>query len=300
MSIEVLIAAPFTPMKNDFRINYNKIEELAEYYYAQPLSGIFINGTTGESMSLTFDERIELANQWVKYSKKNFKVIVHVGHTCLEDCKRLASHAQKIGSYAIGSMGPCFYKPNKLEDLVSFCYEIAKSAPQLPFYYYHMPSMTGNNFKMIDFLRYASDKIPNLAGIKYTDGDIMDYRSCVGFDCGRFDILFGRDQFLLAGLSLGAKGAVGSTYNYASNLYDDMIEAYKRGDMRSSQKYQDISIKIVEVLVDKCYPELTINKLVMKYYTNIDCGPARLPLTKISTKDEKYVQNLLEQLPQIN
>ena len=96
MSIKGLVAAAFTPMSEDFSINFDTVEKLAQYYQSQPLAGIFVNGTTGESMSLTVEERIALADQWIKYARDDFKIIVHVGHTCLDDCKSLPNAATPL------------------------------------------------------------------------------------------------------------------------------------------------------------------------------------------------------------
>ena len=299
MSIKGLVAAAFTPMSEDFSINYDTVEKLAEYYQSQPLAGIFVNGTTGESMSLTVDERIALADQWIKYAKDDFKIIVHVGHTCLDDCRKMARHAGQIGAFATAAMGPCFFKPATVDDLVTFCAEIAKSAPDIPFYYYHIPSMTGNNFKMIDFLRAATGKIPNLTGIKYTYEDIEDYRECVEFENGRFNMLFGRDEKLYEGLSAGGEGAVGGTYNYTSKLHDKLIKEYNGGNLKEARKLQDISIEVVKVLTGSNASEPAVGKLIMKYYSKIDCGPVRLPLSNVSKDQADSICSALDKLPEI-
>jgi len=300
MSIKGLVAAAFTPINENFSINFDTVGKLAQYYHREPLAGIFVNGTTGESMSLTVEERIALAERWMKYAKDDFKIIVHVGHTCLDDCRKMASHAQQIGAFATAAMGPCFFKPATVDDLVTFCAEIAKSAPDLPFYYYHMPSMTGNDFKMIDFLRAAGDKIPNLAGVKYTYEDIEDYRKCVDFEDGRFNMLFGRDEKLYEGLSAGGSGAVGGTYNYASKLYDKLIKEFNAGNLNHARKLQDISIELIKVLTGSNAPELAVGKLIMKYYSKIDCGYVRQPLTNLSKYQADSIFAALDKLPEIN
>ena len=296
MHIKGLIAAPFTPMNQDFSINFDAIAELAQYYHQQPLAGIFINGTTGEGLLFSVEERIELANQWIKYKKENFKIVVHVGHTCLNDCQILASHAQEIGADAISAMVPSFFKPAKVNDLVEFCFQISKQSPVLPFYYYHMPSMTGSYFQMIDFLEVACDWIPNLAGIKFTYENLMDYRNCLNFQNNRFDMLFGRDEILLAGLSLGASGAVGSTYNYASPLYTKLIRAFEQDDVNTARHLQDISIELITTFASIKCSEIAANKYVMQYYSGINLGPVRLPLMNLTDIQKKNLRFELDKI----
>ncbi|HBG28541.1 MAG: hypothetical protein A2Y10_19860 [Planctomycetes bacterium GWF2_41_51] len=295
MYIEGLIAAPFTALNNDCSINLDAIEKLADFYTANNLAGVFICGTTGESMSLTLAERLEIAERWCKTANKKLKVIVHVGENSIEACKKMSAHAQKSHAYAIGAIAPSFFRPACVDDLVECCSQIASSAPELPFYYYHMPSMTGVNFAMIDFLRKAADKIPNLAGIKYTYEDLMDYYLCRSFENGRFDILFGRDEILLCGLALGAKGAVGSTYNFASGLYHQLINEFKRGNIEKARSLQQKSMEMIKVLASAGCSFLAISKALMKE-VSIDCGPVRLPLTKVTDRQYESVIKKLEQI----
>lgn len=288
-----LIAAPFTAMHEDGSINLYTIEKQAKSLIANRVNGAFICGTTGESMSLTIEERMNIAERWQAVAGENIAVIVHVGHTCLSDSKRLAAHAQEIGASAVATMSPCFFKPASVEDLVSFCAEIAAAASELPFYYYHMPSMTGGNFLMVDFLRVAADKIPTLAGIKFTFEDLMDFGRCLNMDNGRFNMLFGRDEILLAGLSLGATGAVGSTYNYAAPLYHQIIEAYRAGDMTTAQKKQAHAQDMVAVLHK--FDGLPAGKSIMKII-GCDCGGVRPPLRNLSKEQYDELANELEQI----
>jgi len=288
-----LIAAPFTPMNEDRTINLDMIERQVQLFVENGVKGAFVCGTTGESMSLTMQERIDIAERWQQISSNELTVIVHVGHTCLSDAKKLAAHAQQIGAYAIGAMAPCFYKPDNIESLVSFCAEIASAAPELPFYYYHIPSMTGVNFLMSDFLKRAINNLPTLAGIKFTYENLMDFNQCLNFENGRFDMLFGRDEILITGLALGANGAVGSTYNYASPLYNKLIQAYKSGDIATAQKEQKHSQDIVNILHK--FGGLPAGKAIMKI-TGLDCGGVRSPLQNLSKDEYEEVENYLEKI----
>ena len=233
-----LVAAPFTAFKTDTSLDLDKVRQQADRLIEAGVGGAFVCGTTGEGASMTLEERMTLAEAWIAAAGGRLRIIVHVGHACLADCAALAAHAQKVGASAVGCLAPYFFKPGSPEALVSFCAQVASHAPDLPFYYYHLPSMTGANFPMVQFLSRARDQIPNLAGIKFTNEDLMDYAACVRFDEGRFDILFGRDEILLAGLVLGAKGAIGSTYNYMAQIYHMLIEAFGRGDLETASKAQ--------------------------------------------------------------
>jgi N-acetylneuraminate lyase len=192
-----LIAAPFTPMHADSSINLGAIEGYAQHLRRHGVVGAFVCGTTGEAMSLTLDERMSVAEKWIEKAPKDLRVIVHVGHTTLGDCRRLASHAQSIGADSISCMAPFFFKPTSAEGLVQWCQQVASAAPELPFYYYHIPSMTGVSIAVFEFLKIACDRIPTLVGVKFTYEDLDDFKRCLDFRSGKYDLLFGRDERLL-------------------------------------------------------------------------------------------------------
>jgi N-acetylneuraminate lyase len=270
-----LIAAPFTPFTDKGLINYEVIDSYAEFLYSQKLSGVFINGTTGEGLSLTTEERIKIAECWVKHKRNDFKIIVHVGSTSIKESEILVCHAEKTGAWGVGMQGPCFFKPTTVESLVNFCKAVASKAQNLPFYYYHMPVMTGINFKMVDFLKVADRKIPNLAGIKFTSEDLMDFQLCSVLFDGNYDMLYGRDEILLCSLALGAKGAVGSTYNFMPGLYLEMIDLYNKGDIPGARRLQGKSMLILNEMINLGNP-IICGRILMSLH-GIELGDSRLP-----------------------
>ena len=294
-SIEGLIAAPFTPLTSDGEVNLEPIEAYAALLARNGVAGVFLCGTTGEGVSLSTAERMDLARRWVDVASDGFRVIVHVGCAGLGEARALADHAQQIGAWGIGAMGPCFFRPKTVEDLAAYCGEIASAAPDLPFYYYHMPSMTGVNLPMTDFLRAAGPKIPNLAGVKYTHGDLMDFALCRELDGGRFDILFGCDELLLCGLALGATGAIGSTYNYAAPLYRQIIDAFEAPDMPAARTLQRKSMRMVRSLFRASGDALASGKAAMKL-SGMDCGPVRPPNRTLSSDKADALRAELDEI----
>lgn len=289
--ISGLISAPFTPLQRDGSINLNVIESYAQHLVSTGVVGVFVCGTTGEGASLTLDERKAVAQRWVDVAGKSLKVIVHTGHPSLPEAQHLAAHAQKIGAYATAAMAPYFFKPSSAADLVEFCAALAAAAPAIPFYYYHIPSMSGVNIPIANFLPKASS-ISNLAGVKFTYENLMDFTASLAFDDGRYDMLFGRDEMLLAGLSVGAQGAVGSTYNYSAVIYNRLIEAFHAGDLEAARAEQALANKHIDIMIR--YGGLPAGKAIMKLI-GIDCGPARLPLRTLSAPQMSLLKQELEE-----
>jgi N-acetylneuraminate lyase len=257
------------------------IERQAKSLAENQVIGAFICGTTGEGMSLSVAERLQIAEKWVSVAPRSLNVIVHVGHQTVADSCALAAHAQKIGAHAFATLAPTFFRVSNLEQLVEYCAQVAAAAPGLPFFYYHMPAMSGADLPMFDFLKLAGKSIPNLAGIKFTHENLMDYSRCLNFEGGRYDILFGRDEILLAALALGATGAVGSTYNYMAPLYHRVIEAFNAGDHDAARGFQSQAIEIIAVMARA--GGLPAGKAMMKMI-GLDCGPVRSPLHRPSAE----------------
>ncbi|MDB6028202.1 MAG: Dihydrodipicolinate synthetase [Verrucomicrobiales bacterium] len=291
--LEGLIAAPHTPFHEDRSLNLKMIEAQAQSLVANRVTGAFVCGTTGEGLSLTIAERIQVAERWRTVAPKNLRVIVHVGHVGLDDCRALATNAQQIGADAIACLAPCFFKPGSVEDLVQFCAEVATAAPELPFYYYQIPSMTGVNFNVADFLIAASGRIPNLVGIKFTHENLMDFLQCLHLENGRFDMVFGRDEVMLGGLATGARAAIGSTYNFAAPIYHRLMAAFAKGDLVTARKEQLRSVELIQLLAS--YGFMGAAKATMKMI-GVDVGPARLPNRTLTKEQASKLQAELERL----
>ena len=290
--LQGLIAAPFTAFHNDGSLNLAIIEKQAEALVANRVTGAFICGTTGEGLSLSVNERLQVAERWSAVAK-NLQLIVHVGANSIEDCRALAQHAQKIGANAISAFAPSFFKPGSVDDLVNFVAAVAEAAPGTPFYYYHIPSMTGVNLDMVHFLAAASGRIPNLVGIKFTHENLMEFLACARLEGGRFDMVYGRDEALLAGLATGARAAIGSTYNLAAPIYNRMIASFKKGDLASAQDEQYRGVQLIRLLVS--YGFLAAAKAATSML-GVDLGPMRTPLRTLTTEQNKKLHTDLEKL----
>lgn len=289
-----LVAATHTPFCSAGQINLAVVEQQASYLSGQGIRTVFIGGSTGESHSLTVAERLSLAQRWAEVVRgSELELVVHVGSNCLADARALAAQAQELRADAIAALAPSYFKPKSLETLVDCCVDLAAAAPEMPFYFYDIPVMTGVQFSMPDFLGLAAQRVPTLAGIKFTNADLMAYQKCLHLQDGRFDIPWGVDEFLLAALAMGAQGAVGSSYNFAGPVYHRIIEAFERGDMHAARREQFRSVQLIELLAG--YGYMGAAKAVMGML-GVDVGPARLPNTNPTADQVTRLRVSLENL----
>ena len=293
-SITGLVAATHTPFHADGSLNLAIVEKQAAHLLANGVKFAFIGGTTGESSSLALDERRALTVRWMEVARgAELKVIVHVGANCLADARSLAAQAQQLGAVAISAVAPSYFKPGSVASLVDCMAEIAAGAPELPFYYYEIPALTGLTHSPSAFLALAAERIPNLAGVKFTSSNLMEYQLCRAADGRRFDIPFGYDEMMLGALALGATGAVGSSFNFAAPLFHRLIAAFERGDLKSAREEQFRSVQLIALLVSRGF--IGAAKATMQIL-GVDVGPARLPNTSLNAEQQATLRTDLEQL----
>jgi len=279
-----LIAASFTPMDAHGKVNLSAIDKYADLMAESGMAGVFVCGTTGESLSLTTEERKNILEQWIKSANHRFKVIAHVGSNSQFEAIELARHAAEAGADAIASMAPCFFKPESVKELIAFFAPIAESAKELPFYYYNMPSMTGVSISVAAFLEEGKKVMPNLTGTKFTHNNLMEMGECLALNNGEFEVLHGYDEILISGLAFGAVAGVGSTYNYLPDVYHGILKAMEEGDMQKARELQMKSIEIVKIII-KYGGGVRGGKAIMNLI-GIECGQCRLPISPVS--DEEY------------
>lgn len=290
-----LIDAPFTPFKENGDVNMEPIGKYASMLAKNGLKGVFVNGSSGEGYMLTDEERMALAEKWIASAPADFKVLVHVGSCCLRDSRRLAEHAQSIGAYAIGAMAPPFPKIGRIKELVEYCEEIASAAPNLPFYYYHIPAFNGAFLPMVDFLKAVDGRIPNFAGIKYTYESLYEYNQCRLYKDGKFDMLHGQDETLLPSLAQGgAQGGIGGTTNYNGRELVGIMDAWQKGDLETAREKQNFSQAVINVIC-RYRGNIVGGKRIMKLI-GLDLGPNRKPFANLTIDEELSMKKELEEI----
>lgn len=171
-----LCAAPFAAFAADGSPDLPAIGEHIEELLRQGVKYAFVNGTTGEGVTMSVEERKTTLETWIKSSAGRVTIIAHVGAESLADMTALAAHAQEAGAAAIAAHCTTFNKPHDVESVVELLAALSSAAPRLPLYYYHISVKTGvHNVrcdKLLAAIHAAPDRVPTFRGIKYTDFDL--------------------------------------------------------------------------------------------------------------------------------
>jgi N-acetylneuraminate lyase len=298
--IRGIVAATVTPYLNEDEneVNYDAIEDLAKVIVKNEIS-VFVNGTTAEFASLTVEERKKIAEKWRQLIPRGSvsKVLVHVGSCCLKDSEELARHAQEIGVDGFGAVCPFYHKPKDVLTLVKTVKKIAEKAPNLPFYYYHFPGLTGVTFSMASFFNCAESLIPNLVGMKFTHTELGDLREVSTMRNGYYNILLGDDTALGAGLMAGADGAIGSTYivPFMLPIFKGIVQAFNEGNIERVRNLQTMGIEFCRIYGGPGRVAIPHLKNVLQKNCGINVGSTRLPLPPLTEEEENTLEQNVQQ-----
>lgn len=275
-----LFAATLTPMKANGDVALDHIGPQIERLIERGVTGLYVCGSTGEGVSLTTAERKAVTIESIRTAAGRVPVLVQVGHNSLVEAAELASHAAANGAAGISATCPSYFKIGSAKVLVDSMKVVANGARDLPFYYYHIPSLTGNRISMTEFLKLGGEAMPNLVGIKYSSPELHEYQQCIELDGGRFEIMWGVDEMLIAALAVGGKAAVGSTYNVAAPLYRRLIAAFEQGDLAKARQYQSQSIAFISIVLG--YPFQSAMKHILNWQGCCAESYCRMPQQELS------------------
>lgn len=295
--------ATFTPMTKDGELDLAKLEPYIQHLEKIGITQVYVNGTTGEGFSLTLEERMKVVEQWMEVGKKSGRIksiVVQVGALNLHDTITLTKHAVKIGADAIATVPPLFFKPRTTDCLVKYCKDVASAAPQTPFYFYHLPGATGVEPCVEDFLVAAAKEIPTFVGVKFSSKDLVDLIGCVHVEAPnradkKFNLVYGCDEKLMAGMIMGADGGVGSTYNFMGPVLQRVLKNTAAGDIKEArldqyrvQKTCKIMYKYGDILGNNVAALKAIMSLI-----GLDLGPSRSPMrAPTDTELNQFKQDL--------
>jgi N-acetylneuraminate lyase len=182
---------------------------------------------------------------------------------------------------------------SRVEELVKYCEEIASAAPELPFYFYHIPALNGVFLPMLPFLKAVDGRIPNFAGIKYTFESIYEYNQCMLYGKGKFQMLHGQDETILPALAMGgAQGGIGGTTNYNGRELVGIIEAWEKGDIETAREKQNFSQAVINVICNY-RGNIVGGKRIMKLI-GLDMGLNRTPFQNMTQEEEDNMRRELE------
>ena len=277
-----------TPFKNG-RVNYKKLGELIEFQIKNKIDGIVICGTTGESATLSDNEKKKIMKYTVEVVNGRVLVIAGTGSNNTKHAIKLSKYAEKVGVDALLIVTP-YYNKTTQKGLIEHYTKIAQNVI-LPIIIYNVPSRTGVNI-LPDTVAKLS-QIENIVGIKEASNNFTQLLELLSKVPKRFSVLSGNDDSILPLLSIGGSGVISVLSNIFPKEVHNICEAYFNNDTKYAMDLQLKYANIIKLLFKE------VNPMPIKDSMNtlgFDVGLARLPLTTVENDTHELLKTELNKL----
>lgn len=276
-----IFTALLTPFDKNDCVNAKALSELVKFNLKMGVRGFYVTGSTGEAFLLSTEER-KLVMETVRDTAPDATLIAHIGSPRAKEALELAKYAKELGYDAISSVAPIYYKYS-FDEIKNYYYRLADTG-ELPMLVYHIPTFSGVNLGLGEMRQFLCDD--RFMGIKYTSNDFFMLEQCKSSFPDKI-VYNGFDEMFLCGLSMGADGAIGSTYNFMADKFVKIHELFKAGNIAEAQKLQ---IKANEIIALLCKVGVMPAEKEVLNLLGYDMGDCRHPFSPLSEEARKLVK----------
>jgi len=277
-----VFTALLTPFDKNDKINEKELEKLVKFNVEKGVTGFYVGGSTAEAFLLTTEERKQVY-EIVKSTAPDKTLIAHVGSVSENEATELALCANKLSYDAVSSVAPFYFKFT-FEEIKNYYLRVADKA-ELPMIVYNFPNFSGVNLGINDFAALLCRD--NFIGVKHTSSDYFLMEQLKSSFPGKI-VYNGFDEMFLAGLSMGADGGIGSTYNFMADKFVAMKKLFEENKISEAQAIQKDVNKIVTVLCR--FGVMQTEKEVLNQL-GFDFGVCRHPFGELSDDQKAVVKN---------
>ncbi|MGN0399768.1 MAG: 4-hydroxy-tetrahydrodipicolinate synthase [Blautia sp.] len=278
-----------TPMKDNFEVNYEKLDEILEEQIAGKTDCIVICGTTGESATLSEKEHMDAIRFTIERVNHRIPVIAGTGSNCTATATQMSKEADEAGADGILLVTP-YYNKGTQNGLIAHFTSIAQEV-KVPAVLYNVPSRTGCNLQP-KTVAHLVKNVENIVGIKEASGDIGQIAQLMNLCDGKIDLYSGNDDQVVPLLSLGGLGVISVLSNVAPEYVHNMVYKFFEGDVAGSCKMQLDAIPVINALFSE------VNPIPVKAAMNLqgkEVGPLRLPLTEMEPQNKEVLKKVMEE-----
>jgi 4-hydroxy-tetrahydrodipicolinate synthase len=284
-----VVTAMVTPFDNKGNIDFAKTTQLVNYLIDNGTDSLVVAGTTGESPTLTTEEKVALFRHVVSVVNGRVPVIAGTGSNNTRASVDLTKRAEEAGVDAIMLVAPYYNKPNQ-EGLYQHFKAIAEST-SLPVMLYNIPGRSVVNMAVDTIVRLS--KIPNVVAVKDASGNLDAMTEIIANTDDQFMLYSGDDGLTLPVMAIGGHGIVSVASHIIGNEMQEMIAAFENGDRMKAAKLHQKLLPIMKGLFAAPSPVPVKTALQMK---GLDVGSVRLPLVPLTEQERVQLANLLNTL----
>ena len=278
---EGIFPAIVTPMSSDGTINETAFREVMEFNIQAGVGGFWVAGGNGESVLLSDEENMRIADIASDQNRGRINNIMHVGAPTTKSAVKLAEHAAKAGAEAICCVPPFFYR--QTDEAIVEHYKAVAASADLPFYVYNLPQSTGVEIT-VELMQKIQDGVPQLAGLKHYSINFANAREWVKMDLKCF---IGSSMLMVPALSIGAVGCIDGPPCAAPELWVNIWKSWQAGDIDEAMSAHRKASSFTEIMREAGVHSGT--KAVLTERLGIDCGSGRLPNPPLEGKRRENI-----------
>jgi len=278
---EGIFPAIVTPMSSDGTLNEAAFREVMEFNIQAGVGGFWVAGGNGESVLLSDEENMRIAEIASDQNRGRINNIMHVGAPTTERAVKLAEHAAKAGAEAICCVPPFFYR--QTDEAIVEHYKAVAASADLPFYVYNLPQSTGVEIT-VELMQKIQDGVPQLAGLKHSSINFANVREWVKMDLKCF---IGSSMLMVPALSMGAVGCIDGPPCAAPELWVNIWKCWQAGNIDEAMNAQKKASSFTEIMREAGVHSGT--KAVLTERLGIDCGSGRLPNPPLEGKRRENI-----------
>ncbi len=271
-----------TPFTDDGNIDFEELRKIIEFQIFEGVDSLVICGTTGESATMSTEEKKEVIKFAVQIARKRIPIIAGTGGNNTKNVIELSKYAESVGVSALLLVSP-YYNKTTQEGLITHYMEVAQNT-NLPIILYNVPSRTGINIDPSTCFELS--KIDNIVAIKEASGNISQAAKIASLCKDKLAIYSGNDDSIIPILSLGGLGCISVLSNLYPKFVHNMVNEYLNENTRKSLDMQLHSMDLIGSLFCE------VNPIPIKYamnYIGFKCGNPRLPLIELSDSGKEKV-----------
>lgn len=269
------------------------VQKLAQYFIDKGVKGVYVNGSSGECIYQSVEDKKIVLENVMKVAKGKLTVIAHVACNNTKDSMELAAHAESLGVDAIASIPPIYFR---LPDhaIAKYWNDISSAAPNTDFVIYNIPQLAG--VALSNSLFAEMRKNPRVIGVKNSSMPVQDIQMFKA-DAGDDDIIFnGPDEQFISGRVIGAEAGIGGTYGVMPELFLKMNELVKTGQLEAAMPIQYAANSIIYKMCSAHGNMYAVIKAILKLNEGFDIGSVRAPLAELTTEDMKIVEEAAQMI----
>lgn len=274
-------------------ISPERVQKLAQYFIDKGVKGVYVNGSSGECIYQSVEDKKTVLENVMKVAKGKLTVIAHVACNNTKDSMELAAHAESLGVDAIASIPPIYFR---LPDhaIAKYWNDISSAAPNTDFVIYNIPQLAGVALSTGLFAEMR--KNPNVIGVKNSSMPVQDIQMFKA-DAGDDYIIFnGPDEQFISGRVIGADAGIGGTYGVMPELFLKMNELVKAGKLEEARPIQYAANSVIYKMCSAHGNMYAVIKAILKLNEGLDIGSVRAPLAELAPEDMKIVEEAAQMI----